>query len=97
MKGKEIEKALDYLMDACVFINEDCGACGGCPLKPAFCLWDSPYWEIAELNADHIDEFLKFAHDGKAESWRWDNMDEYERRENYEAEIANLERSSYDD
>ena len=97
MKGKEISRALDYLMDACMFIELDNEACDGCPLRSVYCMHEVPMSDFAELSANVIDEFLEFAYDGKAESWRWDNMDEYERRENYEAEIANLERSSYDD
>lgn len=97
MQGKDIEKTLDYLRDACAFVEIDCEACGGCPLRHAYCMHEVPISDFAELSASIIDEFLNFAHDGRAEAWRFENMSEYERKEEVEAELSNVERSSYDD
>ena len=96
-KAKVIAKAIEDMFEACLYIKEDCEACGDCPVH-GICLYDTPFIEVADFLHDGvIKDFLKYAYNGEAEAYRYENMSEDERRWNDLSELANVERSELDD
>lgn len=90
--SKTIVKSIEDLMEACWYIRDQ-EACGGCPIF-GICLKDSSFEEVADLLGEgSIKDFVRYAYNGEAEAYRYENMSEFERYWNDMSEIANLERS----
>lgn len=95
---QQIMDSLEVMADACARIK-DGGGCvsDGCPIWGYACLDQDNFAECCDfLSVKGIQEFLYFAHE-ELEHWKYERMTEEERRYEYEAEQANLERSSSDD
>lgn len=96
MKAREIAKGIEEMFEACDFI-QNYEACGDCPIY-GVCLNDTPFNEVADYMYEGvIKDFIDYAYNGEAEAYRYEHMTEEERRWEYDAEQANLERSSLDD
>lgn len=62
LTGREIENAIEAMLDACSSI-EEAGGCDACPMK-LYCLDENPFAYIADaVPLSRIEDFIGFAED----------------------------------